>query len=174
MDLLGRENDVAFEVESLGHRLLELDGNVVAAALRNTVDRRGIGIVHTRIDLEAVALAGAIFPGGRAKVAQRHLALAAVQLGHLAELRRVAFAGTAGEIVEDAATGGVDGVGAARFDQAQLIKRLMREKSTACRSDGWSVRKTRSDRKSGNCQQQTARRKQANHVFSLKLEDSLQ
>ena len=55
------------------------------------------------VDLEAIALARAVLPGGRAQIAQRHLALAAVELRDLPEFRGIALAGAAGEIIEDAA-----------------------------------------------------------------------
>src|SRR5207237_6595430 len=66
------------------------------------VNRDSVGIVHAGVDLEAVALARGIFPGMRAQIAQRQLALAAVEFGHLAKFGRVALAGAAREIVEDA------------------------------------------------------------------------
>ena len=60
------------------------------------------------VDLEAIALARAVLPRGRAQVAQRHLALADFELGDLAEFGGVALAGVAGEIVEDAPARAVD------------------------------------------------------------------
>src|ERR1700704_5164877 len=105
---------------------------MIAAPLRDPVDGSRIGFVHPRIDLETIALPCAIFPGSRAQIAQRHL-FAAVQLRDLPEFRGVAFASTAAEIIEDASARAVDGGGAARLQQAELVKRLMRQKRPACR-----------------------------------------
>ena len=102
LDLLGREHDLAVEFERLRDRLFQLDRDAVADPLRHAVDRRGLGIVHAGVDLEAVAFARSIFPGMRAQIAQRQLALAAVELRHLTKFGRVALAGAAREIVEDA------------------------------------------------------------------------
>ena len=102
LDLLGREHDLAVEFERLRDRLFQLDRDVVADPFRHAIDRGGIGIVHPRVDLEAVALARGILPGMRAQIAQRQLALAAVEFRHLAKFGRVALAGAAREIVEDA------------------------------------------------------------------------
>src|SRR6266446_2360297 len=106
---------------------------MIAGPLRYPVDRARVRVVHPRIDLEPVTLASAIFPGGRAQIAQRYLALAAVELRDLPEFRGVAFAGAAGETIEDASADAVDRVGATRLHQPKLVKRLMREKRAACR-----------------------------------------
>src|SRR5258707_14506280 len=90
---------------------------MIAGPLRYPVDRARVRVVHPRIDLEPVTLASAIFPGGRAQIAQRHLALAAVELRNLPEFRSVAFAGAAGKTVEDASADVVDRVGATRLHQ---------------------------------------------------------
>ena len=68
--------------------------------------------------MEAEALGGAVLPRGGAQIAERDLALAAVELGDLAELQRVALAGAAGEIVEDAAAHRVHRALAARDSRA--------------------------------------------------------
>ena len=65
-------------------------------------------LIHVVLRLEAEALALGFLPGGRAQVARVSLALAAVELGHLAKLQRVAFAGAAGEIIDDAAAHGLE------------------------------------------------------------------
>src|SRR5882757_11309939 len=105
---------------------------MIAGPLRYPVDRARVRVVHPRIDLEPVTLASAIFPRGRAQIAQRHLALAAVELRDLPEFRGVAFAGAAGEIIDNAPARAVDRGRAARLQQAQLVKRLMRKKRAAC------------------------------------------
>src|ERR1700730_276119 len=135
LDLLGREYRIAVERKRLGLRLFQFDRNMVAGALRDAFDRAGVGVVHPGVDLETVALARAILPGSRAQIAQRDLALAAVQFGHLPEFRGVAFAGAAGKIIENATARAVDRVGAARLQQTELIKRLMREKCAARRGN---------------------------------------
>src|SRR6266403_247705 len=144
LDLLGRKYRAAIERKRLGHRLFQFDRDMIAGPLRYPVDRARVGVIHPRIDLEAIALARAILPGSRAQVAQRHLALAAVQLRDLPEFRGVAFAGAAGEIIEDSSARAVARVGTARLYQAELIKRLMREKRAARRGNRWPARETRS------------------------------
>ena len=132
---------------------------------------RGIAVVHPRVDLEAVALAGGVLPGGRAQIAERQLALAAVELRDLAEFGGVALAGAAGEIVEDAAARAVDRVRAARLHQAEFIERLMREKRPAGRGLRCSAGKPRSGGGSGDRQQHQARGRNPERVgpcvFSL-------
>src|SRR3954447_113830 len=129
LDLLSREHDLAVEGEILWRRQLQLDVDVVAVALRRAVDPTGVGLVHPGLDLEAVALAASILPGVGAEIAERDLALTAVELGDLAEFGRIALAAAAVETVEDTTARAVDGVGA-RFDEAQVIKRLVREERT--------------------------------------------
>src|SRR6266849_9813961 len=151
---------------------------MIAGPLRYPVDRARVRVVHPRIDLEPVTLASAIFPGGRAQIAQRHLALAAVEFRDLPEFRGVAFAGAAGETIEDASADAVDRVGATRLHQPELVKRLMREKRAACRGFRPAARRTRNESQRGECRQQQrsgiARRipGQAGHVFSSKWESS--
>src|SRR5882724_906675 len=173
LDLLGRKYRAAIERKRLGHRLFQFDRDMIAGPLRYTVDRARFGVVHPGIDLETIALARAILPGRRAQVAQRHLPLAAVQLGHLAKLRGVALAGAAGEIIEDTPARAVDRVGSARLYQAELIKRLMGEKRAARCGNRLPARETRSDSDGGDRQRQrsdiTGRRNRepVSHVFVL-------
>src|SRR5205807_1868658 len=124
LDLLGREHGGAVEREGLRFGQLELNGDMVTSALGDAVDRAGRLVVHARVDLEAIALAGAILPCGGAQVAQRHLAFAEIELGDLAEVRRVAVTGIARKIVEDAAAGAVDRARSPRLDEAQLVEGL--------------------------------------------------
>src|SRR6266403_2672327 len=146
---------------------------MIAGPLRYPVDRARVRVVHPRIDLEPVTLASAIFPRGRAQIAQRYLALAAIELRDLPEFRGVAFAGAAGETVEDASADVVDRVGATRLHQPEFVKRLMREKRSACRGFRPAARRTRNESQRGECRQQQrsgiARRipEQAGHVFSF-------
>src|SRR5713101_3697446 len=104
---------------------------MIAGPLGYPVYRARVRVVHPRIDLEPVTLASAIFPGSRAQIAQRHLALTAVELRDLPEFRGVAFAGAAGKIIEDASARAVDRVGTTRLHQAELVKCLMRQKRAA-------------------------------------------
>src|SRR6202021_3200668 len=131
---------------------------MIAGSVCHAVDRAGISIVHSRLDLEAIALARAVFPGGRTQIAQRDLAFAAVQFGNLSEFRGVTVAGAPGKIIEDAPPRAVDRVGAARLHKAEFVKRLMREKRAARRTAGRSIRptasKTRANRGSGDRQNQ--------------------
>src|SRR6202000_2337856 len=70
-------------------------------------------------------------PGGRAQIAQGHLVLTAFELRDLPEFGGIALAGAAGEVVEDAPPRAVDRTGAARFDQAEVVQLLMRQKRAA-------------------------------------------
>src|SRR6202012_5895097 len=65
LDLLGRKYGMTVERKGLGLRLLQLDRDVVAGALGDTVDGARIGIVHPRIDFEPEALSLAVLPGCR-------------------------------------------------------------------------------------------------------------
>src|SRR5262249_44992978 len=98
----------AVEGEGLGLRQLQLDVDVVAIALGRSIDLAGVDVVGPRLDTEAEALPGGVFPGIGAQVGERDLTLAAVELGALAEVGRVALAGIVGELVEDAAARAVD------------------------------------------------------------------
>src|SRR5262249_56456039 len=64
----------------------------------NRVDQRLVDVVLRLVDQFPAA---AVFPAGRAQIAERDLSLAVVELRDLAELQRVALAGAAGEIVEN-------------------------------------------------------------------------
>src|SRR5262249_33070381 len=79
----------------------------------------------------AIALSLAVLPRTRTQIAQHRLAFADLEFGDLAELRGIALAGAAGEIVEDTAARAVDRIGAARFHQAQIVERLMRQERSA-------------------------------------------
>src|SRR4051795_6249342 len=98
---------------------------MISGSFGNAIDRIGWSVVHAAVDLETIALALGIFPRSRAQVAQRHLALAAVEFGDLTELRCVTLAGTAGEVIHNSAARSVDGCRAAGLHQAQFVKRLM-------------------------------------------------
>src|SRR5262249_6439008 len=81
--------------------------------------------VEKVLRLEHELLGGGVLPAGRAQIAERDLALAVVELGHLAELQRVAVAGVAGEVVENASARGHGGI-AARLRQREIVDRPMR------------------------------------------------
>ena len=166
LDLLGREHDLAVEIERLRNRLLQLDRDVVVNPFRHAIDRRGLGVVHPGVDLEAIALAGRILPGGRAQIAQRQLALAAVELRHLAEFAAVALAGIARKIVEDAPARARYRIGAARLDELEFVERLMGEKRAACACERWSDSEAGSNGCSNREHQSTDRnRERASHVL---------
>src|SRR5258708_28437663 len=132
LDLLGRTRRRTVERKGLGDGLLQLDRDVIAGALGHPIDGAGVGIIHPRVDLEAVTLARAIFPGRGTQIAQCQLALAAVEFGDLPEFGGVAFAGAAGEIIEDASARAVDRVVSARFYHAELVELLMRQERSSC------------------------------------------
>src|SRR4051794_12098929 len=162
LDLFGREYDLSVERKALRRRQLQLDIDVVAVALRRTVDPAGVSLVHPRLDLEAVAFTASVLPGIGAEVAERDLTLAAVELGDLAEFGGVALARTSREIVEDAAARAVDRIGA-RFHQAQIIERLMREERTV------RGQRTASGAESGRRERRHTERspEKVQHVWSL-------
>src|SRR5713101_6793333 len=143
---------------------------MIAGPLRYPIDRTRVRVVHPRIDLEPVTLASAILPGSRAQIAQRHLALAAVELRDLPEFRGVAFAGAAGKIIENASARAVDRVGTSRLHQAELVKRLMRQKRAARRGFHLAADRTRYKSGGGSRQQQRSgitSPERARHVFFL-------
>src|SRR5262249_17288005 len=81
-------------------------------------------LIEIVLRFEDELLRRAVLPGGRAQVAERDLALAVVELGDLAELQRVAFAGAAGEIVKDPPARRHGRV-AARLRERELVDRAM-------------------------------------------------
>ena len=85
-------------------------------------------LVEIVLRLEDVRLGRAVFPRGRAQIAERDLALAIVELRNLAELQGIAFAGTAGEIVEDAAARRHGGGIAAGLRKLELVDRTVGRK----------------------------------------------
>ncbi len=92
-----------------------------------------------RGELEALGVAA--FPGGRAQVAGRYLALAGIELRDLAEFQRVALAGIAVEIVEDAAAHRGDLRRVARPAERKLVDGAVgderdRASSAACAAKG--------------------------------------
>ena len=106
--------------------------SVTATALRAVgmaVDRLGLLVVEPVLRVEAEFLGVAVFPGGRAQVAEHRLGLAPIEFGDLAELQRVAFAGAAGEIVEDAPAHRLDGARAVRLLQLELVDRAVRRQN---------------------------------------------
>src|SRR5262249_56055296 len=80
----------------------ELDRNALGPAFRTAVDVLDQAVVQEVLRVETKALGFGVFEARRPQVAQRRLALAAVERGDLPELQAVAFAG-AGEIVADPA-----------------------------------------------------------------------
>src|SRR5262249_48364837 len=67
------------------------------------IDQRLVEII---LRFEDELLGRAVFPGGRAQVAERDLALPVIEFRYLTELQRIALAGTAGEIIEDSTARG--------------------------------------------------------------------
>ena len=77
---------------------------------------------------EFEALGVGAFPGRRAQIAGRYFAFAGVELGDLAEFQRIALAGIAVEIVEDAAAHAGDLRIAARLAEREVVDRPVRNK----------------------------------------------
>src|SRR4029077_5734312 len=92
------------------------------------VDGIDLGLVDIVLRLEDVRLGRAVFPRGRAQIAERDLALAIVEFRNLAELQGIAFAGTAGEIVEDAAARRHGGRITAGLRKLELVDRTVGRK----------------------------------------------
>src|SRR5205085_5124519 len=88
-------------------RLGELDGDPLGLPFRVAVDVFDEAIVQVILGSEPEALCFRILPTRRAQVAQRPLALSAVERGHLAELQPITFA-CGREIVDDAALHGFE------------------------------------------------------------------
>ena len=163
---------------SVGNTILPSSSNVFATGCfsltvmrsptRSAMPSTGAesAVVHAGVDLEAVALARGVFPGMRAQIAQRQLALAAVEFGHLAEFGGVALAGAAGEIVEDApARARMIALRPARLDQLQFVERLMGEKRPAAAARAGPSAKPASTTAAAREHQSTNRnRKRASHV----------
>src|SRR3954451_17938940 len=139
---------------------------MITGSFGDAVDRIGWSVVHAAVDLETIALALGVFPRSRAQVAQRHLALAAVEFGDLAELRRVTLAGTAGKVIHNSSARSVDGCRAARIHQTKFVKPLMGKKTRAGRAGGAHIRTWRNDESSDPHYQRSVKRKpkSARHV----------
>src|SRR5258708_7447918 len=133
-DMLSREYDLCVEIEVLRLRLYKLDRHPGAVATSAAVD----GIDDVFIDLvfgvEAKRFGVAVFPGGGPQIAHRHLAPAAVDPRHLAELQCVAFTGAAGEIIKNASTHRLDGSLAMRLQKLEVVDGAMRRERYPCRS----------------------------------------
>src|ERR1700712_200 len=76
--------------------------------------------------MEAQALGCSVLPRRGAEIRHNHLAFATVELGDLTELQRIALAGAAGEIIEDAAAHGVHRALPARGRELEVVNRAVR------------------------------------------------
>src|SRR5207237_3340126 len=123
--------------------------------------------VHVVLRLEAEALAVAFLPGRGTQVAERNLALAAIELGHLAEVERVTFAGAAGEIVHDAAAHALKRALAARTGEAEVIHRDVRHELDASGHSLGECRTARGENRGRrHCDKTKADRGNCNHSVS--------
>src|SRR5262249_25182060 len=84
--MIGREYGSRRDVERLGGRLLQADGDVVALALGLTIDGIDQRLIDVILRFEDELLRCAVFPSGRAQVAERNLALPVVEFRDLTEL----------------------------------------------------------------------------------------
>ena len=133
--MLGRKHHARLEVERLGHRLVEGNRDLVALAFGLPIDGIEQRLIEIVLRFEDELLGRAVFPGGRTQVAERDLALAVVEFRHLAELQRIALAGTAGKIVEDATAGGHRGI-APRLRELEFVDRAVGRKLAPRRQCG--------------------------------------
>ena len=106
--------------------LIEIDGGRVGAVLGLAVDRIDEILVDEIFRRELEALGVGAFPGRRAQIAGGHFAFAGIELGDLAELQRIALAGIAVEIVEDAAAHADDLRIAARLAESEIVDGAVR------------------------------------------------
>ena len=88
-------------------------------------DRVAQRLVEIVLRLKAQPAGVAPLPGGGPQVAHCRLALAAVELGHLTELQRIALAGAAGKIIENAAVHRVHRPLAASLNQFEVVDRAV-------------------------------------------------
>ena len=72
------------------------------------------------------ALGVGAFPSGRAQIAGRYFAFAGIELGDLAEIQRIALAGIAAEIVDDAAADAGNLRVATGLPEREVVNRSMR------------------------------------------------
>jgi len=127
-DVLGGEQQFGLEGQALLRRLGQADGDAVRGPFRLAVDRIAQFLIEVILGMEAQPTARAVLPRGRAQIAHRHLAFAAVELRNLAELERIAFAGVAGEVVQNAPAHGFHRLFAARCGKLEIVDGAMRGK----------------------------------------------
>src|SRR5262249_30403187 len=123
--MIGREYGSHRDIERLGGGLLQADGDIVALALGLAVEGIDQRLIDVVLRFEDELLRRAVFPSGRAQVAERNLALPVTQSRDLTEWQGVSAAGMAGEVVEDSPTRAPRGGIAARVRQLELIDRPM-------------------------------------------------
>src|SRR5258708_33847288 len=80
------------DAERLGSRLGQADRNIVALALGLAIDGIDQRLIDIVLRFEDELLRRAVFPSGRAQVAERNLALPVVEFRDLTEFQRVAVA----------------------------------------------------------------------------------
>ena len=119
--VLGRKHHAGVEIEALVPRLIEVHGRLGGVVFGVSVDRIDQAFVDKIFRREFEALGVGAFPGRRAQIAGRYFAFAAVEFGNLAECQRIALAGIAVEIVEDAAAHADDLRIAARFAERKVV-----------------------------------------------------
>src|SRR5262249_60831267 len=84
--MIGREYGYRCDVERLGGWLLQADGDVVVLAFGLAVDGIDQRLIDVVLRFEDELLRCAVFPSGRAQIAERNLALPVVEFRDLTEL----------------------------------------------------------------------------------------
>ena len=117
--VLGRKHDAGVEIEAFCSRLVEIDGRLGGVVFGVAVDRIDQVLVDKILRGEFEVLGVGAFPGRRAQIAGRHFAFAGVEFGDLAEIERIALAGIAAEIIDDAAAARRQSANCRAFRQAR-------------------------------------------------------
>src|SRR5208282_6783799 len=114
------------DIEHLVLRLYQADGRRFGAVLGPAVDGIDQILVDEVFRREFEALGVAAFPGGGAQVAGGYFTFAGIKLGHLTEPQRIAVAGVAVEIVENAPAHPDDLRAAARLTEREIVDGAVR------------------------------------------------
>src|SRR5262249_44921988 len=107
-DMFGRKHHPSLKVERLFLRLRYFHRQTIRAAFGAAVDPVDLLLIDVVLRVKAKALCACVFPGHRAQIAERYLALAIVKFRDLPEFQRVAVTGTAGKVIEDTPAHGLN------------------------------------------------------------------
>ena len=131
--VLGREYHRGVDIEHLVLRLRQIDRGRGGAVLGMAVDGIDEVLVKKVFRREFEALGVAAFPGRRAQIAGGYLAFAGIKFGDLAEFQRIAIAGIAVEVVENAPAHADDLRVAASLTEREVVDGAMRHQHDRAR-----------------------------------------